>query len=320
MRAFISGGAGFLGSHLADQLVLDGHHVTVLDDFSTGRMENLANHGEQLDVICGSTSNKGLVSEVVSESDHVYHLASPVGVMYVMQRPSYVVRSMLDGMANVIAACVDHDKPLLFTSSSEVYGTDPAVPTPETAPVIMGSPESVRWHYAAGKAANEHQVLAAYQEYNLKAVVVRLFNVAGARQSGRYGMVVPRFVWAALAGEVLTVYGHGLQTRSFAHVADVVDGLVALAGCEKAVGEIVNLGSGVPISINNLAKQIIEATGSQSVIDHVPHSRAYGERFQEVVRRTPDLRKAKRLVGYDPKRTLADIIQSMVVEREEHVH
>lgn len=314
MKVLVTGGAGFIGSHLVDALLARGDEVVVLDDLSAGSVDNIAESSSLLSN--GSTSIEPLVSALVSQSDCVFHLASPVGVMRVLEQPDNVLRSMLDGTANVVSACVAHNKPLVFTSSSEVYGTAPAIPTREYEPLMPGPPDSVRWHYAMGKATNEHQIFAARQQYGLKCVVVRLFNTAGPRQSGRYGMVIPRFVEAALRGEPLTVFGNGTQTRSFAHVSDVVHGLVVLSECDKADGLVVNLGSDQEISIRALAARIVELLKSKSEIQYMPHSRAYSAEFGEVAKRVPDLTRAEALIGYEPTKDLDDIILDVAKEHE----
>ncbi len=314
-RVLVTGGAGFIGVHLVNELIRHGKFVNVLDDLSTGRFENFAlasvNAG-RMSFIHGSTANVDKVRDAIEGCESVYHLASPVGVVRVMSQPETVLRSMIVGTQNVIDHCVENTVPLLLASSSEVYGVSPRIPTRETEPVVIPRPDSPRWHYAAGKAMNEHQAFAAREQHGLDVRIVRLFNVSGYLQSGRYGMVIPRFVRAALDGEILRVFGDGQQSRSFAHVSDVVEGIVELAKCPAACGEVVNLGSDESWSINGLSELVLEVVGAAGLVQHVPPLRAYGVAFEDVRKRMPCLEKARALIGYKPSRTTRDIISEMV--------
>ena len=316
-NALLTGGAGFIGSHLAERLIADGHGVTVVDDFSTGRRSNLAHleGNRRFRLIQGSVLDQALMEDTIREADRVFHLASPVGVRLIMEEPVKSTRSSFQGTSVVLECCARHRKRVLVTSSSEVYGKGIAVPFREDDDTVSGPVSSRRWAYACAKALGEFLALAHWREDHLPVAIVRLFNTVGPRQTGQYGMVVPRFVEAALAGEPLTVYGDGEQRRCFVHVLDVVEGLVRILEQPACRGQVVNLGNDREISINDLAKLVVEVTGSRSVIRHVPYSAVYGEGFEDMLRRVPCLERAARLIGYNPIRDLRSVVADVAAER-----
>jgi UDP-glucose 4-epimerase len=314
-NALLTGGAGFIGSHLAERLIADGHGVTVVDDFSTGRRSNLAHleGNRRFRLIEGSVLDEALMEDTIREADRVFHLASPVGVRLIMEEPVKSTRSSFQGASVVLGCCARHRKRVLVTSSSEVYGKGIAVPFREDDDTVSGPVSSRRWAYACAKALGEFLALAHWREDGLPVAIVRLFNTVGPRQTGQYGMVVPRFVEAALAGQPLTVYGDGEQRRCFAHVLDVVEGLVRILEQPACRGQVVNLGNDREISINDLAKLVVEVTGSRSVITHVPYSEVYGEGFEDMLRRVPCLERAARLIGYHPTRDLRSVVADVAL-------
>ncbi|HUT93500.1 MAG TPA: NAD-dependent epimerase/dehydratase family protein [Thermoguttaceae bacterium] len=316
MRYLVTGGAGFIGSHLVEALLDEGHEVLVLDDFSTGRQENLAHREEsdRLEVISASVTDADLVRDCVPSVDGVFHLASAVGVRLIIDEPVKTLQTNVEGTAVVLAACARHEKPVLITSTSEVYGKSAKVPFSEDDDSLIGPPTFRRWGYAASKLLDEFLALAHWHQSRLPAVIVRLFNTVGPRQTGAYGMVVPRFVRQALLGEPLTVYGDGRQSRCFCHVDDVVWALLRLFRTPESRGGIFNIGSDREVTIDELAEMIRSATGSRSEIRHVPYAEAFGsDAFEDMIRRVPDLAKIGRLIGYEPKRsleaTLGDVIR-----------
>lgn len=314
MRYLVTGGAGFVGSHLVEALIVDGHTVTVVDDLSTGREENLANVGDHPRLRLEIRNVVDGVADLIAEVDAVFHLASVVGVRKVMEVPLQTMRSITDGGAAIIRACALHRKPILITSTSEVYGNMNEMPLSENADLRIGPPTTSRWCYAAAKLLEEHRALAYWREIGLPVVVVRLFNTVGPRQTGRYGMVVPRFVEQAMAGEPLTIHGDGLQTRSFCHVADVARGLIALMDSKQAHGQIVNLGSDRETSILRLAEIVLAQTDSRPGVRCVPKD------FADIRRRVPDLQRARQLLGWRPTRTLENAVQDVIDEQRRAIN
>ena len=321
MRYLITGGAGFIGSHLAERLLGDGHAVTVLDDFSTGRMDNvrpLLDHPERrgrFALIRGGVEEEQTVNLAVSEADAVFHLAAAVGVQLIADEPVRTIRNIVHGTEVVLEACNRWRRPVLVTSSSEVYGKGTRVPFSEDDDIAIGPTVHARWCYAYAKGIDEFLALAYHKQYGLPAVVVRLFNTVGPRQVGMYGMVLPRFVDRALAGEALPVTGDGRQTRCFCHVADVVDALVRLIGEPAAVGRVFNVGSDEEVSIEELARRVIARTGSDSPIEHRSYEQVYGQRFEDVPRRVPDLARLRGAVGWERRHDLDAIIDAVVAEQ-----
>jgi UDP-glucose 4-epimerase len=318
MKYLVTGGAGFIGSHLADRLLEAGHGVLVLDDLSTGRFENIAQcegrDGFELRV--ASVTESSVVERCVSDCDAVFHLASAVGVKLVVDQPVKTIETIVGGTDVVLKACACYRRPVLLTSSSEVYGKSTAIPFAEGDDCVVGPSTTRRWAYACAKMLDEFLALAHWHEAKLPVVVARLFNTVGPRQTGRYGMVIPRFVAQALAGEAITVYGEGTQTRCFAHVSDVVGALVALIEQPEAQGQIFNVGNDEEVTILALAERVRALTGSRSPIRLVPYGQAYTAGFEDMLRRIPDLSKIKKLIGYQPSRKLDQILNDVI---EEHV-
>jgi UDP-glucose 4-epimerase len=316
MKILITGGAGFIGSHLADKLLSEGHEITVIDDLSTGRYSNIAHLEENKDfrLIIDTVLDTKLMEELVKSTDRVYHMASAVGVRLIMEQPVKTIETIFHGTDVVLGKCAKYRKRVLIPSTSEVYGKGISVPFREEDDLLTGATDKHRWAYACAKTLDEFLALAHYKETRLPVIVTRLFNTVGPRQTGQYGMVVPRFVQAALRNEPIEVHGDGTQSRCFGHIADVVGGLTAMMESPTCFGEVVNLGSDVEVSINDLAKKAIGLTNSRSQIKFVPYSEAYGEGFEDMQRRVPSLEKAKRLIGYQPTHTLDDIINDVAAE------
>jgi UDP-glucose 4-epimerase len=317
MRCLVTGGAGFIGSHLTEHLLGLGHEVVVLDDLSTGSEHNLAGlpAGSSLRFVRGSVCDKAVVADCMIGVDAVYHLAAAVGVFTILDRTLDSLRTNLIGTEVVLEAALHQDARLLLASTSEVYGKNTAIGLTEDSDRIIGSPLKNRWSYAEAKALDETFAHLYSTELGLRSVIVRLFNTVGPRQTGRYGMVVPRFVDQALAGAPLTVFGTGDQTRCFGHVLDIVPALVALLDDDRAHGTVYNLGNPEQVSIGELAARTIAATGSTSEIVHVPYEQAYGPGFEDMQRRIPDCGKARRQIGFRPTRGLTDILGDIINDR-----
>lgn len=310
----VTGGAGFIGSHLCDLLAARGDRLIVLDDLSTGQRANIAHLLERSSVrfVEGSAADAELVDELMSEVDGCLHLASAVGVKLVVANPLDALLNNVRSADAVFSAAARHDRRLLFTSTSEVYGKNSAGALDEGCDRILGSPFKARWGYAIAKSFGESLAHSLHRTYGTRVVVVRLFNTVGPRQRGRYGMVLPRFVHQALRGEDLTVYGDGRQSRCFAHVMDTVRAIALLIDRDDAIGEIFNVGATMETSIIELARRVIEHAGSRSAIRFVPYEEAYAEGFEELGRRRPDITKVRDLVGWSPARTVDDAIADMV--------
>jgi UDP-glucose 4-epimerase len=314
MRFLITGGAGFIGSHLSDLLIEQDHAVHVLDDLSTGGIGNirhLKNH-PNFQYTIGSAENHAVVAELVDEADIVVHLAAAVGVTLVVDSPVRAIETNVHCTEVVLAHASKKNKPVLIASTSEVYGKSRALPFREDGDLQMGATDMGRWAYACSKAIDEFLAMAYWRERGLPTTVVRLFNTVGPRQTGTYGMVVPRLACQALAGQPLTVYGDGRQTRCFCHVADVVQALFGLATERRAYGNVFNVGTSTEISILDLAHLIIEVTDSRSKITLIPYDEAYGEGFEDMYRRVPDTTKVRELIDWRPTRTLEDVVQNVV--------
>ena len=317
MNILVTGGAGFIGSHLCRTLLTEGHDVVVLDDLSTGTYQNLEGieDGKRLRLIVDSVNNAALVDQCVREADYVYHLASAVGVRLIIDQPVHTIESIVGGTETVLKSCARYRRPFLLTSTSEVYGKGSKVPFTEDDDTVMGPTSTRRWSYACAKALDEFLALAYWVESRLPVTVVRLFNTVGPRQTGQYGMVIPSFVEQALAGKPITVFGDGTQSRCFAHVQDVVGALNALRGCKAAHGQVMNIGNDQEITIMDLARKVKEMTGSASEIQVIPYAQAYGAGFDDMHRRVPNLAKIHRLIGYRPTRTLEDILRDVIAEK-----
>jgi UDP-glucose 4-epimerase len=321
-RVLITGGAGFIGSHLSERLLQQGHHVTILDDLSTGRYTNIAHleGHERVSLIIDSVLNEPLTEELIRGSDRVFHLASAVGVKLIMEQPVRTIETIFGGTDVVLRCCARYRKRVLITSTSEVYGKGVMAPFREDQDMLMGTTSRHRWAYACAKALDEFLALAHWKETRLPVAVVRLFNTTGPRQTGQYGMVVPRFVQTALAQEAITVHGDGGQSRCFAHVSDVTEILAHMLEMPACFGQVINLGNDDEITINQLAERVIKLTRSKSEIRHIPYREAYGEDFEDMRRRVPDLQKAKTLLGYRPKRDIETIIQDIAAEMQTNIH
>jgi UDP-glucose 4-epimerase len=314
MRALITGGAGFIGSHLAETLVLQGHHVTVLDDLSTGRLENVAHLAGAPGFRCvvDTVTSESAVMPLVEQADAVFHLAAAVGVKLVVDRPIHTIHTNVNGTETVLKAACRFGKRVLVASTSEVYGKGHALPFREDADLVLGPPDKIRWGYATSKLMDEFLAMAYAREHDLRVTVVRLFNTVGPRQSSRYGMVLPNFVKWALAGEPIVVHGDGSQTRSFTWVGDVVWALTALIDEPRAAGQVFNIGNGEETSIRTLAHKVCKRTGSNSPIVFTPYEQAFDKSFEDMPRRVPDITKLRRLVGYEPRVQLDGIIESVI--------
>ncbi|MDP9841379.1 NAD-dependent epimerase/dehydratase family protein [Streptosporangium lutulentum] len=312
----VTGGSGFIGSHLSDALLARDDSVVVLDNLSTGRLENLRPH-PNLRFVHGSVLDELMVDELVHRCDVVIHMAAAVGVKLIVEKPLRSLTTNIRGSEIVIEAAHRYRKKILITSTSEIYGKNSSNALREDSDRILGSPAVVRWAYSTAKAVDEILANAYHKERDLPTIIVRLFNTVGPRQSPTYGMVIPRLVQQALAGAPLTVFGDGTQTRCFAHVADVVDALLRLLDEDAAIGQTFNIGSGDEVSILELAKLIIERTGSTSGIDLIPYSEAYEQGFEDMNRRVPDTTKLRALTGWTPRRTLNEILAEIIRESRE---
>ncbi|MEO8070521.1 MAG: NAD-dependent epimerase/dehydratase family protein [Acidobacteriota bacterium] len=314
MRALLTGGAGFVGSHLAEALLALGHDVIVLDDLSTGSMDNIAHLKGRpgFEYVIDSVMNDSLTAELVDRADVIFHLAAAVGVKLIVEAPVRTIETNVHGTEIVLKHASKKNKLVVIFSTSEVYGKSTAVPFHEDADLVLGPTPKHRWAYACSKAIDEFLALAYHRERKLPVIVARLFNTVGPRQTGRYGMVIPTLVRQALTGEPITVYGDGRQTRSFTYVGDVVDGLIRLMSEPKAVGQVFNIGNTEETSILALAERIKTMTTSRSEIVLIPYEEAYDAGFEDMPRRVPDLTKITALVGYRPTLDLNDILERVI--------
>jgi UDP-glucose 4-epimerase len=317
----ITGGAGFIGSHLAERLLADGHVVSIVDDLSTGSEANIAHLRKHanLNVVRDSVENETTLNIMVSKCDVVYHLASAVGVQLVADDPIRTIRTTVHGTEVVLQAANRFGKPILITSSSEVYGKGTRVPFGEEDDVVMAATSFSRWCYAYSKGVDEFLGLAYHKQYKLPVVLVRLFNTVGPRQIGMYGMVLPRFASAALKNEPITVYGDGTQSRCFCHVSDTVGALVALMDKTDTAGRVFNVGGDEEISMNQLAQRVIELSGSSSKIVHIPYEQAYGHKFDDMMRRVPKLDRIRAAIGFNRKYNTDQIIQSVLEDQRQRL-
>ena len=318
MRALITGGAGFIGSHLADRLLERGDQVVLLDDLSTGRLSNIEHLDGNPDAefVLGSILNADLVDHVVSRVDVIYHLAAAVGVNLIVERPLESLMTNIRGTETVVEKAHKYGKRILVTSTSEIYGKNTSDSLSEDDDRILGSPLKSRWSYSEAKAIDEILAYTYWREKGLETVIVRLFNTVGPRQTGSYGMVVPRFVSQALRNEAITVFGDGTQTRCFCYVGDVVTGLVALSEHPEAFGKVFNLGGVEEVSISDLARRVIERSGSSSQVEFIPYDVAYEEGFEDMERRVPNNTRARELVGFAPTASLDDIIERVIADQK----
>ncbi len=320
MKALITGGAGFIGSHLAEHLLDGGHEAMVLDNLSTGSIDNIQHlkgrpgFGYAID----SVTNEPLLAELIDGCDVVFHLAAAVGVKLIVEQPVHTIETNVHGTEVVLKHANKKKRLVFIASTSEVYGKSTDVPFREGADLVLGATVRHRWAYACSKAIDEFLALAYWKEKRLPVVVVRLFNTVGPRQTGQYGMVLPTFVRQALAEQAITVFGDGTQSRSFTYVADVVDALIALAGETRAVGEVFNIGNTEEVSIQALAERVKALTGSRSPIQLIPYDEAYEAGFEDMPRRVPDISKIGALIGYQPRLALDEIIRTVIDYVREH--
>ena len=314
MKALITGGAGFIGSHLAERLLQCGHDVGVIDNLSTGSIENISHlkSDSRFSYVIDTIDNESLLAEWIDRSDVVFHLAAAVGVKLIVERPVHTIETNVHGTEVVLKHANKKKKLVVIASTSEVYGKSADVPFREGAELVLGATVKHRWAYACSKALDEFLALAYWKERKLPVVIVRLFNTVGPRQTGQYGMVLPTFVRQALGGQPLTVFGDGRQSRSFTYVGDVVEALIALANEPRAVGEVFNIGNTTEVTIGDLAERVKKLTESDSVIHYVPYDQAYEAGFEDMPRRVPDISKIKALIGFQPRLELDDIIRSVI--------
>jgi len=313
MKYLLTGGAGFIGSHLSEELLDKGHQVTIIDDLSTGGMENIQHvKGRNgFAYVLDTVMNRPVMAEVVDDADIIMHLAAAVGVRLIVESPVRTIETNIKGTEIVLELAAKKNKTVVIFSTSEVYGKSNGSKFSETGDLILGPTFKGRWSYAASKIIDEFLALAYYKERKLPVIILRLFNTVGPRQTGRYGMVIPRFVQQALAGEPITVFGDGEQTRTFTHVKDAIGGILKLAEHPGAIGEIFNIGGKEETSIQNLAYLVKEALLSSSPIIHIPYEEAYEEGFEDMRKRVPDISKIENLIGYEPKCDLKDIIRDV---------
>ncbi len=316
MKAFITGGAGFIGSHLAERLLSDGHDVVVLDNLSTGRLGNMEAFREHVrfQFIRGDIRDTSLVQLLAAECDVIFHLAAAVGVQLIADDPVRTIETNIGGTETVLEIANKFNRRILIASTSEVYGKSESIPFREEDDLVLGSTSLSRWSYACSKAVDEFLGQAYYQQYGLGVVIARFFNTIGPRQTGRYGMVVPRFVEWALKDEPICIYGTGVQSRCFCYVQDVVDAVVGLMECDRAVGQIFNVGSSEEVSIKQLADRVIELTGSRSEQEFVPYEVAYGRPIEDMMRRVPSTERIRRAIGWQPKTSLDETLRFIIAE------
>ena len=314
MNIFITGGAGFIGSHLAERLVKDGHGVVVIDNLSTGSLKNIENlrGAAGFDFVEADICDAELLEPLVRECDIVYHLAAAVGVMLIAENPVHTIETNIGGTEVVLDVVNKFGKKILIASTSEIYGKNESIPFYEEDDIVLGSTSQSRWSYACSKAIDEFLGLAFHQQYGLNVVIGRFFNTIGPRQSGQYGMVVPRFVQRALKNEPVLIYGTGKQSRCFCYVQDVVDAIIGLMNCQEAAGKVYNIGSTEEISIEGLADKIIELTGSKSKKEFVPYDVAYGRRMDDMMRRVPNLKRINETIGWQAETGLTETLDVII--------
>ena len=311
MRVFITGGAGFIGSHLCDELITSGHSVSILDNLSTGTLKNINHLRGRLEINQGDIRDKVIVDMLTKNSDLVLHMAAALGVENILENPLESIATNFYGSEVVLNSALKFDKRVLIASTSEIYGKNSKQPLSEGDDRVIGTPQKLRWTYSDAKALEEATAYHLFISKNLKVTTIRFFNTVGPRQLGAYGMVVPRFVKFALNNEAITIYGSGEQTRCFGHVHDAIDAVIKIAFADNTIGKIINVGNNFEISINNLAKKIIEQTNSKSEVVYVPYEEAYGDGFEDMERRVPNIELIKSLVGWEPKRDLSTMISDI---------
>ena len=314
MNVLITGGAGFIGSHLAERMIAEGHRITAVDDLSTGSMDNIASlmGRSEFQFVRESVRNAATMTALIDRCDVIFHLAAAVGVQLIVDRPVHTIETNIHGSEVVLNLANKFGRKIVVASTSEVYGKNTKVPFSEDDDTTLGSTRFTRWSYACSKMVDEFLALAYHDQYGLETIVCRFFNTVGPRQTGQYGMVVPRFVRRALRNETIDIYGSGQQSRCFCNVADVVGALVKLIECPQAVGEVINVGSDESIGIEDLADKIVEMTGSKSDKRSLSYEEAYGRPFDDMLVRKPDLTKINKLIGYEPKRDLNQTLGEVI--------
>jgi len=308
MRVLVTGGAGFIGSHLADALIARGDQVVALDNFSTGSTANIKHITKNFEIIDGDIRNVDLINDTIKDVDLVFHMAAALGVNTILESPLESISTNIAGSEVVLNAAANHKKRILIASTSEIYGKNPKQPLSETDDRVVGSPQKIRWSYSDAKAIEEAMAFSLNQEKGLKVTTARLFNTVGPRQSAHYGMVVPRFVRSALKNEPINIYGDGTQSRVFCHVDDAIEALLALVATDKTINEVYNLGGTGEVTIKELADAVIKKTNSQSSIEFIPYEKAYAPGFEDMQRRVPDISKINQDLGWAPKKDLSQII------------
>lgn len=311
MRVFITGGAGFIGSHLADHYVNAGHAVTLLDNFSTGSKTNISHLDGMITTLDGDIRDVDLVESLTKDADLVLHMAAALGVNTILESPLESMSTNITGSEVVLNAAAKFNKRIIIASTSEIYGKNPKQPLSETADRVVGAPQKIRWTYSDAKAIEEAMAFALNQEKKLPVTTVRLFNTVGPRQTGSYGMVVPRFVHAAIKNEPITIYGDGTQSRVFCHVADAVQAIATMASTDSTIGDVYNVGGTGEVTIKELADQVLAVTGSQSPLTYTPYSEAYPVGFEDIQRRVPDISKVKTAINWAPTKDLKQIISDI---------
>jgi UDP-glucose 4-epimerase len=314
MGVLITGGAGFIGSHLADHYVNAGHTVTLLDNFSTGSQSNIAHLEGKVTTVNGDIRNIELIDQLTKVSDLVLHMAAALGVNTILESPLESMSTNITGSEVVLNAATKYNKRIIIASTSEIYGKNPKQPLSEADDRVVGAPQKIRWTYSDAKAIEEAMAFALHQEKKLPVTTVRLFNTVGPRQTGRYGMVVPRFVRAALKNEPITIYGDGTQSRVFCHVLDAVSAITTMASTDSTIGDVYNVGGTGEVTIKHLAEQVLSVTGSKSEITYTPYSDAYPSGFEDIQRRVPDISKVKNAIAWTPTKDLKQIISDIAAQ------
>jgi UDP-glucose 4-epimerase len=315
MKVLITGGAGFIGSHLADHYVAAGDAVTILDNFSTGSKANIAHLDGKVTTIDGDIRDVELIDQLTKDSDLVLHMAAALGVNTILESPLESMSTNITGSEVILNAAAKYNKRIIIASTSEIYGKNTKQPLNETDDRVVGAPQKIRWTYSDAKAIEEAMAFTLHQEKKLPVTTVRLFNTVGPRQTGRYGMVVPRFVQAALKNDPLTIYGDGTQSRVFCHVADAVQAIVTMAANDATIGDVYNVGGTGEVTIKQLAEQVLSVTGSKSAITYTSYSDAYPAGFEDIQRRVPDISKVKAAINWAPTKDLAQIISDIAAQQ-----
>jgi UDP-glucose 4-epimerase len=311
MKVLVTGGAGFIGSHLADALCMSNEDVTVIDNLTTGSLDNLAQVKSKIKIIEGDIRDEKLINDLVSKSDLVFHMAAALGVDNILNATLDSISVNITGSDVVLNAAAEYDKRIIIASTSEIYGKNQNQPLSETDDRVLGSPQKIRWSYSDSKAIEEATATVLYKTKGLRVTTVRLFNTVGPRQKGQYGMVLPRFIQNALTNKPLSIYGDGKQTRVFCHISDVVEGLLKIVKADTSIGEVYNLGGIGETSISELAHRVIQITNSTSKIEYVPYDKAYPFGFEDMQRRVPDITKLKSTIDWEPKKDLNQIIKDI---------